>query len=211
MRKFLRYVGIAICGIFLFVCLSGCAFIRSAINDFTGSLVGNSYHIYTYDNYGELTMETSGDKISISGNTVKSIGYDSDGSTVTNYDLSSVITITIDGYEIESCGDTCIFVQDGLNAEVDFAEEVIESGTDGGLTDNASIARFLNRYKNAFGKSRIVVIKSQLGQPIAAYSGDDVYWEIPDDIPKCTKLMIDGKALYIHRANFQIIDKALIE
>lgn len=162
MRKFLRYVGIAICGIFLFVCLSGCAFIRSAINDFTGSLVGNSYHIYTYDNYGELTMETSGDKISISGNTVKSIGYDPDGSTVTNYDLSSVITITIDGYEIESCGDTCIFVQDGLNAEVDFAEEVIESGTDGGLTDNASIARFLNRYKNAFGKSRIVVIKSQV-------------------------------------------------
>jgi hypothetical protein len=25
-----------------------------------------------------------------------------------------------------------------------------------------------------------------------------------------TKLMIDGKALYIHRANFQIIDTALL-
>ena len=211
MKKFLRCVGITFSGAFLFICLSGCAFIQSAINDFTGSLVGNSYHIYAYDNYGELTMETSGDKISISGNTVKSTGYDSDGSTVTNYDLSSVITITIDGHEMESCGDTCIFVQDGLDAEVDFTQEVIESSTDGGLTDNASIARFLNHYKNAFGKSRIVVIKSQLGQPISAYSGDDVYWEIPKDIPKCTKLMIDGKALYIHRANFQIIDKALLE
>lgn len=61
-----------------------------------------------------------------------------------------------------------------------------------------------------FGKSRIVVVKSQLGQPITAYSGDEVYWEIPDDLPKMTKLMIDGKALYIHRANFQIIDKALL-
>lgn len=45
---------------------------------------------------------------------------------------------------------------------------------------------------------------------IAAFSGDDVYWEVPEDLPKMTKLMIDGKALYIHRANYQIIDKALL-
>ena len=147
----------------LLVTLSGCLAIKSKINDITGSLVGNSYDIYTYDNYGELTMETSGDKVSISGNRTKSISYDSDGSEITGYDLSSVITITIDGYEIESCGDTCIFVQDGLDAEVDFNQELIESETDGSFSDNASIARFLNQYKNAFGKSRIVVIKSQLG------------------------------------------------
>lgn len=211
LKRILKSAGTVLLVFCIFLALSGCAYLKSAINNFTGSLVGNSYHIYTYDNYGELTMETSGDKISISGNQVASTGVDSEGNTVTNYDLSSVITITIDGYEIESCGDTCIFVQDGLNAEVDFTEESIESNTDGSLTDNASIARFLNRYKNAFGKSRVVVIKSQLGQPITAYSGDEVYWEIPDDIPKCTKLMIDGKALYIHRANFQIIDKALLD
>lgn len=175
MKKLLRTIGIILCGAFLFTSLSGCAFFQSAINDFTGSLVGNSYQLYTYDNYGELTMETSGYKISISGNQVASTGYDSEGNTITNYDLSSVITITIDGYKMESCGDTCIFVQDGLDAEVDFSEEVIESSTDGSLMDIASIARLLNRYKNAFGKSRIVVIKSQLGQPITAYSGDDVY------------------------------------
>ena len=69
----------------------------------------------------------------------------------------------------------------------------------------------LNQYKNKFGKARVVVIKSQLGNPILAFSGDSVYWEIPEDLPKMTKLMIDGKALYIHRANFQIIDKELIE
>lgn len=57
----------------------------------------------------------------------------------------------------------------------------------------------------------MVVIKSQLGQPVTAYSGDDVYLEIPEDLPKMTKLMIDGKALYIHRANFQIIDKELLD
>lgn len=190
--------------------LSGCSMLESKINDLKGNLVGNGYDIYTYDNYGEKVLETSGDKISITGNKTETTSYDSDGSKITGYDLSSVITITIDGAEIQSCGDTCIFEQDGLNAEVNFTQEVIDSQTDGSLDENTEIARFVNRYKNMFGKSRVVVIKSQLGQPITAYSGDDVYWEIPDDLPKMTKLMIDGKALYIHRANFQIIDKALL-
>ena len=191
--------------------LSGCSMLESKINDIKGNLAGNGYDIYTYDNYGEKVLETGGDKISITGNKTETTSYDSDGSRITGYDLSSVITITIDGDEIQSCGDTCIFVQDGLDAEVDFTQEVIDSQTDGSLDENTAIARFVNRYKNMFGKSRVVVIKSQLGQPITAYSGDDVYWEIPDNLPKMTKLMIDGKALYIHRANFQIIDKALLD
>jgi len=69
----------------------------------------------------------------------------------------------------------------------------------------------VNDYKNFFGKGYVVVIQSQPGVPICAYSGDDAYWEVRDDLPKTTKLMIDGKALYIHRANFQIIDKDLID
>lgn len=191
--------------------LSGCSMLESAVNDIKGNLVGNGYDIYTYDNYGDLVLTTGGDKISISGNKTETTSYDSDGSTITNYEMSSVITITIDGDEIQSCGDTCIFEQDGLDAEVDFTQEVINSQTDGSFDENTAIARFVNQYKNMFGKSRVVVVKSQLGQPIKAYSGDDVYWEIPDDLPKMTKLMIDGKALYIHRANFQIIDKTLLD
>lgn len=190
--------------------LTGCGKLGSVINDIHGSLIGNNYTIYTYDNYGDQTLKTSGKKISITGNKTKNISYDSDGKATTGYDLSSVITITIDGKEIESCGDTCIFVQKGLVPEVDFSSEEIDSSGSNGITDNAAIAKKLNRYKNDFGKSRVVVIKSQLGQPIAAFSGDDVYWEIPDDLPKMTKLMVDGKALYIHRANYQIIDKDLL-
>lgn len=189
------------------VCLSGCAKWQSVINDLHGSLMGNSYSIYTYDNYGSQTLKTSGNKISITGNKIETTSFDSEGKTITGYDLSSVITITIDGKEIESCGDTCIFVQKGLKPEVDFSLEKISSNGGG---SPASIARVLNKYKNDFGKSRVVAIKSQLGQPIAAFSGDDVYWEVPEDLPKMTKLMIDGKALYIHRANYQIIDKALL-
>lgn len=190
--------------------LTGCAKFGSIINDIHGSLIGNNYTAYTYDNYGNQTLKTSGKKISITGNKIETTSYGSDGRAVTGYDLSSVITITIDGKEIESCGDTCVFVQKGLQPEVDFSLDEISSNGGNGITDNAALAKVLNRYKNDFGKSRVVVIKSQLGQPIAAFSGDDVYWEIPDDLPKMTKLMVDGKALYIHRANYQIIDKDLL-
>ena len=87
------------------VCLSGCAKWQSAINDLHGSLMGNSYSIYTYDNYGSQILKTSGNKISITGNKIETTSFDSEGKTITGYDLSSVITITIDGKEIESCGD----------------------------------------------------------------------------------------------------------
>ena len=189
--------------------VSGCAKLASAINDIKGSLIGNQYTIYTYDNFGNLVLETSGKKIDIAGNPVKTTSYDENGKVITGYELSSVITITIDGKEIESCGDTCIFVQKGLTPDVDFTTETIQSS--GSVLDITSLSAKLNQYKNKFGKARVVVIKSQLGNPIMAFSGDSVYWEIPEDLPKMTKLMIDGKALYIHRANFQIIDKELIE
>lgn len=206
-RKFLC---VLLC-ISIITSMTGCAAFDDAINEFKGNLVGNGYTIRTYDNYGNRVMTTVGDKINISGNKVKETSYNSAGSIVTGYDLSSVITINIDGKEIQSCGDTCIFEQDGLTPDADFTQEDIYSQSTGKLSENTYIAGILNQYKNYFGKSRVVVIKSQLGQPITAYSGDEVYWKIPKDLPKMTKLMIDGKALYIHRANFQIIDKKLIK
>ena len=95
--------------------------------------------------------------------------------------------------------------------EVEIIQLIEDIDSSSGIAGLTSINRVLNNYENLFGKSRVVVIKSQLGTPICAFEGDDVYWEIPEDLPKMTKLMVDGKPLYIHRANYQIIDTALIE
>lgn len=210
MKNTRKTVAIIFC-VMMMAVLSGCAALDSAINDFKGNLVGNDYTITTYDNYGNNVMTTTGDKINIMGNKAQYTSYDEDGDIVQKYELSSVITINIDGKEIQNCGDTCIFAQGGLHPEAEFSQKDIYSHSTGKLSDNTYISGIVNAYKNQFGKSRIVVIKSQLGQPIVAYSGDKVYWELPDDLPKMTKLMIDGKALYIHRANFQIIDKDLLD
>lgn len=112
---------------------------------------------------------------------------------------------------MSSCGDTVVFAQKGLKPDVDFKLSDIESTSDGSVSNLTSVAKVVNKYKNYFGKQQVVVIKSQLGFPICAYSGNDVYWEIPNDLPKMTKLMIDGKALYVHRSDFDIIDKALMQ
>lgn len=210
MRKTKKIIVAILFIVVAMVNLSGCALFQSDVNELNGSITGNTYHASFYSNEGEKFMDMSGQKIDLASNIVRERTY-SDGSWGYTNTLSSVITVTIDGKEVESCGSTMIFAEDGLEPEVDFqSPDVINSTTDGSLGDNVIIASIVNKYKNYFGKSRVVIIQSQLGDPICAYSGDDVYYEVCEDLPKTTKLMIDGKALYIHRANFQIIDKELL-
>lgn len=188
--------------------LTGCAGFQSDVNSLNGSITGNTYECQFFSNYGKKFMTMSGQKIDINENIVRERIYTNKGWGYTKT-LSSVITVTVDGNEVESCGTTILFIEDGLTPDVDFTMQDITSVTQG-ILDNTIIANTVNRYKNWFGKSRVVVIQSQMGDPIMAFSGDEVYYTVCEDLPKTTKLMIDGHALYIHRANFQIIDKDLL-
>lgn len=209
--KIKRVLALALVVVIIVFSFSGCALFKSNLHSLKGSLIGVSYNVDFYDNYGAKFLNVTGQNIDIDGNIVEELGIDSTGGRITNYTLSSVITITIDGKQMESCGNTVIFSESGLKPDVDFSLSDIESTSSGGVTSLTSVSKVVNKYKNYFGKPQVVVIQSQLGVPICAFSGDEVYWEIPDDLPKMTKLMIDGKALYIHRANFEIIDLALIK
>ena len=188
--------------------LTGCAGFQSDVNSLNGSITGNTYECQFFSNHGQKFMTMSGQKIDINENTVRERIYTDKGWGYTKT-LSSVITVTVDGSEVESCGTTILFIEDGLTPDVDFTMQDITSVAQG-ILDNTIIANTVNRYKNWFGKSRVVVIQSQMGDPIMAFSGDEVYYTVCEDLPKTTKLMIDGHALYIHRANFQIIDKDLL-
>lgn len=188
--------------------LTGCAGFQSDVNSLNGSITGNTYECQFFSNHGQKFMTMSGQKIDINENIVRERIYTNKGWGYTKT-LSSVITVTVDGNEVESCGTTILFIEDGLTPDVDFTIQDITSVAQG-ILDNTIIANTVNRYKNWFGKSRVVVIQSQMGDPIMAFSGDEVYYTVCEDLPKTTKLMIDGHALYIHRANFQIIDKDLL-
>ena len=191
------------------ISLAGCAFLQSRLHEIKGSILGNRYNAYFYTNNGTKFMEMSGSNIGFSNNVVKEKLYSgSDSERVASQ--SSVITLTIDGHQVESCGSTIVFEEDGLKPDVDYKTEEIKSSADS-LMDINIIAGVVNRYKNVFGKPVVVIVQSQLGDPICAYSGKNVYWEVYNDLPKTTKLMIDGKALYVHRANFQIVDSKLLK
>ena len=210
MRKTERALTIAII-LILMAGIAGCAQMQSGIHDLHGSIIGNEYIIDIFDNSGIRTLRSHGKKIDIDNNIVEEKTYAADTDQwYTTKNLSSVITITIDGKQLISCGDTCIFYDKRLSPEYEFYLDQIESDSSG-LLSSTLISGKVNSIKNKFGKPMVVVIKSQMGAPIYAFSGNKVYWEIEEDLPRFTKLMIDGKALYSHRANFQVIDKALLD
>ena len=195
----------------LITCLAGCARLRSGIHDIHGSIIGNEYYIDVFDNTGIRTLRSHGKRIDIDNNIVEEKTYSSvSDEWYSTKTLSSVITITIDGKQLISCGDTCIFYDKRLVPEYEFYLDNIDSSSSG-IMDSTLISGVVNSIKNEFGKPMVVIIKSQMGAPIYAFSGNRVYWEVQEDLPRFTKLMIDGMALYIHRANFQIIDKALLD
>lgn len=126
------------------------------------------------------------------------------------------------------CGSTVIFSDSRLEkCDIDFDEEIstdeaenanqnsaISQPTDIRVDDWFRIQHWWMGQKNlnnGTNGARLVIIQSQLGNPICVYSGNDVSWDIPKNLPKTTMVTIDGKVLYIHRANFSIVDMDLID
>ena len=142
--------------------VAGCARLQSGIHDLHGSIVGNEYNIDIFDNIGVRTLRSHGKKIDIDNNIVEERSYasatDEWYSTKT---LSSVITITIDGKQLISCGDTCVFYDKRLTPEYEFYLDDIDSNSSG-ILDSTLISGRVNSIKNEFGKPMVVVIKSQM-------------------------------------------------
>lgn len=207
MKKFSRYSAIMLCISIILFSLSGCSWLSNEIKNIKGELIGNHFTIDFYDNFGTQILTIDGEKVGLEANYVETQSIDSDGTTSTNYQLSSVTTFTVDGNQVAQTGNTVIFAEDGLEKLEDFnlPDNITTSGGSINIID-----RNINDIKNLLGTSKVVIICSQLGVPIAVYGGEKVYWEIPDDLPKTTKLNIDGHALYIHRANYILLDQDMI-
>lgn len=181
----------------LLLTLSSCGWLNAFIGQLKGELIGNDYIITEYDNFGNPVLQVEGDKITMDG------AVDSAG------EPTSYITITVDGYEWDHVGSTLVFAQNGVDMVTDFdLPEIIEThgSTSTGLMD---VDRVVNHYKNLFGKKSVVIVSSQNGTPIGLFQGDNCYVEIPDDLPKTTLVNIDGKMVYIHRGDVDIMPASM--
>lgn len=181
----------------LLLTLSSCGWLNAFIGQLKGELIGNDYIITEYDNFGNPVFQVKGDKINMNG-TVDSAG-----------EPTSYITITVDGYEWDHVGSTLVFAQNGVDMVTDFdLPEIIEThgSTSTGLMD---VDRIVNHYKNLFGKKSVVIVSSQNGTPIGLFQGDNCHIDIPDDLPKTTLVNIDGKMVYIHRGDVDIMPTSM--
>ena len=182
----------------LALAFTGCAAVETYVKKLKGELVGNDYTIRQYDDFGTLVFTAYGDKISM------------DCETDESGEPSSYIEITVDGDKWQHVGSTLVFSQDGVDMITDFSvPETMENGEESsGLI---SVDRVINHYKNKFGKKLVVLVSSQNGTPVGLFQGDKCYVEIPDDLPKTTLINIDGKLVYVHRANVDILPASMFE
>lgn len=191
---------------------TGCSALSSYLKNVKGKLIGESFVVSVYDDWGNNTANISGEHVSI-GNYEGKATYDSEGNKISKFD-SQVLEITIDGNQLLHVGSTMIFEEVGVDKLVDFNNGV---GTDDftnidvtGSGGFIPMDRLLNKAKHMIGKGKTIVISSQMGIPLMVYQGDKVFVEVPEDLPKMTRITIDGKSLYLHRVEYQIYDSNML-
>ena len=179
-----------------------------------------------YDNYGCNWMTVPGKRFDIKPNRVKEYAYNSNGTWGSSWTTSSVISVDIDGNNIETCGSTVIFYDcrleklDTAELTVDYSNiEEANGAFQMTVPPDLDFKNYWNLtwwYKtkmqsNTDTAERVVIIQSQNGDPICMFKVNEVSWELCANLPKTTEIMIDGMPVYIHRANFSIVDLAIFE
>lgn len=164
-----------------------------------GSLIGNDYNIQEFDNFGNLVFTAHGDKVSMQAET------DNEG------EPTSYIDITIDGYDWKHVGSTLVFAQNGVDIITDFQVPEDMSVDNSSSTGFMPADRYINEYKNFFGREYVILVSSQMGTPICLLQGDDYKVTIPNDLPKMTRIYIDGLSVYVHRANVDVFSAEMFQ
>ena len=196
MKKFGKWIAVILSLAVLVTTFSGCAALGAYINKLKGELFGNGYKIQQFDDFGNLVFTVYGDKVTMD------CELDEYG------EITSYVDITIDGQSWKHVGSTLVFAQNGVDMITDFQLPEGMENENGG-TGLMSADRVINEYANLFGKKLVVVISSQNGTPLGLFQGDNCYVEIPGDLPKTTLISIDGKLVYVHRANVDIIPASM--
>lgn len=192
--------------IFSLITLSGCAAISAFTNKIQGKLIGDDYKILSYDEFGNNTLTAQGRNISI-GLFENFANKDA----TSNGFKSEVLDITVEGKQLLHVGSTMIFAEKGIDMIKDYDMEYLKNAATTGQGTLVNVDRTINSYMNLVGKNKTIIVKSQMGIIIGVYQGNKVLVEVPADLPKMTRLIVDGKSLYIHRADYDIFDSGLFK
>ena len=111
----IRYIIVVSMAMLIACMTTSCAWFDNEMKNIKGELIGNKFNIDFYDNYGDNILTIHGKKVGIEANYVKTKSVNSDGESSTNYELSSVVTITVDGNQVKDV--KAVFTKDQLSGE----------------------------------------------------------------------------------------------
>ena len=189
----------------LVLTLAGCNWFEKKLGDLKEALVGREMIIQTYDENSQLIDRVQGKSVSIKADDEFEL-KDMDGNVV---EKSSVLNVTVGGNEIIHVGSSLISHELGLENIFDvYAKSVDLDNFDRSVP---FVNRMVNELKNyTTGKDKIILIRSQSGQPLATFAGDNVSY-YSTDIENSTAMLIDGEFLFIYRCDYTIYDTALLQ
>lgn len=189
-----------------FVCifLSGCQVVNNYLKNFEEDFEGLTMVVRTFDEDSQVIDRVEGKSMSFSRNTEFDKYKNGEKAS-----LGHVLKITVGTHEIDHVGSSLVAEEKGLRDIFAEYRKTVDLKNDN--SDIPIINRIISAYKNDFtGKSKVILIRSQKGMPLATYSGEKV--SINDsDIPNTTELLIDGKRLLIYRCDYTIYDLELLQ
>lgn len=197
--KKIKKISIASLLIALIVTLNGCALLENDIAQFESAMKGRDSIIQTYDEESNIVDKIEGKSIHVTSETT----FDTEKTN------SSVINVTIGGHEMVHTGSSLIVHDKGLINEFEtFAKTVDVKNFD---RSTPFINRMVNSWANiTTGRSKVILIRSQSGKPLATFAGDKVSY-FSTDIDKTTGLLIDGQYLFIYKCDYSIYDTELLK
>jgi hypothetical protein len=195
---------VVVAAVALIIPLTACEAMDNWFSDFEQSYKGLPMTVQTYDFNAQKIDQMEGRSLSIT----RDREFDQtneDGKTTSE---SKVLDITLGGKQITHVGSSMIAYQDGLHNLIDEYPKKVA------VANNNPSYPFINRFINSVenvtsGMSKIILIRSQTGKPLATFAANRVSVK-STDVPSSTALLLDGKRLFVYRCDYTIYQQSLL-
>lgn len=200
-----KKIGLLLVVFTIILLFSGCNYLNNEMGKMKEALRGRQATVETFDEDSKVIDKIQGESISITRDT-KFDETDDEGNKIKN---SSVIDITIGGKEMNHVGSSLILYEKGLTNIFDEYDKTVS--IDNMDRSTPFINTMVNNMKNlTTGKSRVILIRSQSGKPLATFVGNNIS-SFSTDVPTSTGILIDNKYLFIYRCDYTIYDLSLLK
>lgn len=184
--------------------LVGCEMGEQGWDDLKAAFKGRAVTIQTFDENSQVIDQVHGKSVNIS----RDSAFDSEDSDGKSKKDSSVLEISVGEHMMHHVGSSLLMYEDGLHNIM--TDENVRVDIENSEKGSPIINSIVHDYKNFFtGKSRVIMIRSQNGTPLAVFSGNQVS-SFPTDVQKTTGLRIDDKYLFIYKCDYTIYDVELL-